>query len=268
MYYQNYNNRGNGLWVFLILFILFGGFRLFFLLFGTAIALIINFFPLIIGGVILYTISKRIRKNATVNSTLNTHTPEHKRFVELTIHILVHLIKADGTIDPRETQFIKSFFQNYLNFNHAQLIWIEDTLQDSLKKAYPLGDLCDEFRSNFQFNGRRMIVELMYRVAFSDGKLHPHEDIVIQDVVRRIGLSDDDHAQIRVLFVKEDDRTKYYTLLGIQKGASKSEIKKAYREASKKYHPDRVHHLGDEFQKVAQEKMQEINQAYQVLSKG
>ena len=54
----------------------------------------------------------------------------------------------------------------------------------------------------------------------------------------------------------------YYAVLGLEKGASEEEIKKAYRKLSMKYHPDKVGHLGEEFRNVAEEKMKEINEAY------
>ena len=44
-------------------------------------------------------------------------------------------------------------------------------------------------------------------------------------------------------------------------------IKKAYRKLSMQYHPDKVSHLGDEFKQVAEEKMKEINVAYDFLEK-
>lgn len=50
----------------------------------------------------------------------------------------------------------------------------------------------------------------------------------------------------------------YYDVLGISKGASEDEIKKAYRKKAHKYHPDKKD--GDE------EKFKEINSAYQALS--
>lgn len=57
------------------------------------------------------------------------------------------------------------------------------------------------------------------------------------------------------------DKRDYYEVLGVGKGASGDEIKKAFRKMSKKYHPDL--HPGD---KEAEEKFKEVNEAYQVLS--
>jgi DnaJ-class molecular chaperone len=53
----------------------------------------------------------------------------------------------------------------------------------------------------------------------------------------------------------------YYEVLGIQKGASDDEIKKAFRKLAIKYHPDK--NPGD---KEAEEKFKEVNEAYSVLS--
>lgn len=53
----------------------------------------------------------------------------------------------------------------------------------------------------------------------------------------------------------------YYEVLGIQKGASEDEIKKAFRKQAKKYHPDQ-----NPNDKEAEEKFKEVNEAYEVLS--
>lgn len=57
------------------------------------------------------------------------------------------------------------------------------------------------------------------------------------------------------------DKRDYYDVLGVNRGASEDEIKKAYRKEAKKYHPDL--HPGD---KEAEAKFKEINEAYEVLS--
>lgn len=56
-----------------------------------------------------------------------------------------------------------------------------------------------------------------------------------------------------------------YEVLGIAPSASSDAIQSAYRARMSEYHPDKVAHLGDELQKLAHEKSQEIQRAYRQL---
>ena len=58
-----------------------------------------------------------------------------------------------------------------------------------------------------------------------------------------------------------------HEILGVKSDASKSEIKQAYKEAVKKYHPDKLSHLGEEFAHLANEKFLELQKAYDTLMK-
>ncbi len=55
-----------------------------------------------------------------------------------------------------------------------------------------------------------------------------------------------------------------YEVLGVSKGASQDEIKKAYRKLAKQYHPDR--YIGNPLFDLAAEKFKEINEAYEALT--
>lgn len=56
-----------------------------------------------------------------------------------------------------------------------------------------------------------------------------------------------------------------YAVLGLRPGASPDEIRAAYRKAVAKYHPDKVAHLGKEFQDLAHWKLLAIQRAHEVL---
>lgn len=58
----------------------------------------------------------------------------------------------------------------------------------------------------------------------------------------------------------------YYELLEIPQNGSKDEIKRAFRQQIARYHPDKVQHLGKEFQNLAAARAAELTEAYRILS--
>ena len=56
-----------------------------------------------------------------------------------------------------------------------------------------------------------------------------------------------------------------YTTLGVSRTASDEEIKKAYRELARKYHPD--NYVNNPLADLAQDKMKEINEAYDAIER-
>jgi uncharacterized membrane protein YkvA (DUF1232 family) len=66
---------------------------------------------------------------------------------------------------------------------------------------------------------------------------------------------------------EEEAESDPYQVLGVQPGASKEEIKAAYKKLAAQYHPDKVQHLGEEFQELAHRKFVAIQKAYDTLMK-
>ena len=61
------------------------------------------------------------------------------------------------------------------------------------------------------------------------------------------------------------NRSRYYRILGVKDGASQEEIKKAYRQLAKEHHPDKFVNASDSEKKFHENKMKEINEAYENL---
>ncbi|KAK7112781.1 dnaJ homolog subfamily C member 7-like [Littorina saxatilis] len=66
--------------------------------------------------------------------------------------------------------------------------------------------------------------------------------------------------------LKRSKRKDYYKILGVKKGASEDEIKKAYKKRALIHHPDRHAHATKEEQKEEEKKFKELGEAYSVLS--
>lgn len=58
-----------------------------------------------------------------------------------------------------------------------------------------------------------------------------------------------------------------HEVLGLSPSASPDDVRTAYRSRMQQYHPDKVAHLGEELQKLAHEKTQEIERAYRQLKR-
>ncbi len=67
------------------------------------------------------------------------------------------------------------------------------------------------------------------------------------------------------MFVKTTDQA--YRILEIEKTATDDEVKKAYRNMAKKYHPDRVVTENEAIKKGAEEKFKEVQKAYESIQR-
>ncbi len=64
---------------------------------------------------------------------------------------------------------------------------------------------------------------------------------------------------------KGEDKSPH-EVLGVEAGASTAEIRKAYQEKVKQYHPDRVANAAPELQRLAELRTKELNAAYRALT--
>jgi DnaJ like chaperone protein len=73
-------------------------------------------------------------------------------------------------------------------------------------------------------------------------------------------------AQSRASSLPEEVKKALF-FFGLNENATFEEVKSAYRKCMAEYHPDKVSHLGEEFQKIAEEKTKAYNMAFDVVKK-
>jgi len=180
-------------------------------------------------------------------------------FIGYLVTLFVSVAKADMSIDRREIETIKTFFRQNFSFSNADYDLIDRLIKKASKTSTDLDKLCYEIKKYFGYPELLMLLRMLYNVALSDRQLNKNESTRIDEIVSYLNISQHDHYKIRQEFVPSANS---YAVLGIDNSATDSEIKKAYRELVKKYHPDRVSHLGDEFVEIAKRKFQSIQDAY------
>jgi DnaJ like chaperone protein len=205
-----------------------------------------------------------------------SQTETHNRFVSLLVQILIHTAKMDGQVTREEVQTIHRFFQHNLHYNQTQMLWVKELIKEAVNSHQSLDALLTEFKTVFAYEPRLILVEMVYQVLYTKSVV-PESEV---EIARRIALYLDISAyEQQTIEAKyryrgrhsagpgQDMAEQHYATLGLANGAGMEEVKKAYRTMSMQYHPDKVGHLGDEFRAVAEEKMKEINAAYDYFKK-
>ncbi|MCA9401197.1 MAG: DnaJ domain-containing protein, partial [Candidatus Omnitrophica bacterium] len=124
---------------------------------------------------------------------------------------------------------------------------------------------CQNFKRAAKYEECLMLLRIVYLVIMADGVVHPNEKQAVEDIVRLLGITEEDYHSLQGEFSQSTDQ--HYDILGLKRGATKMEVKKAYRKLALTHHPDRVAHLGEEYANEAKEKFQKINDAYHKILK-
>ena len=206
-----------------------------------------------------------------------SQTESHNRFVWLLVQILINIAKIDGVVSKEEITTIQRFFQQNLRYDQTKMYWVKDLIKEAVSSTQSMEGLLQEFRDTFAYEPRLILLELIYQVLYTKSQVPDAELQVARDIADYLQIKDYDKRTIEAKYKygqqqqtssRQSTADRYYAVLGLKPGADAASIKKAHRKLSMKYHPDKVQHLGEEFRLVAEEKMKEINAAYDFFKKG
>ncbi|MEA3466709.1 MAG: DnaJ domain-containing protein [Thermodesulfobacteriota bacterium] len=274
MQYQRQQQPGCGgcLLLLLLFSLLTGGFSGLFNFLGTLIY--IGLAGILIFTGLFWGFSYWIRHKVSTYEA--SQTESHNRFVWLLVQILINIAKIDGVVSKEEISTIQRFFQQNLRYDQTKMYWVKELIKEAVSSTGPMETLLEEFRNTFAYEPRLILLELIYQVLYTKSRVSDAELKMARDIADYLQIKEYDKRTIEAKYKYGSQQqtaspqgaaNQAYAVLGLEPGADKETIKRAYRKLSMKYHPDKVRHLGEEFRVVAEEKMKEINAAYDFFKK-
>lgn len=186
-------------------------------------------------------------------------TPTQEGDFKVSLLVMIAAImKADGKILKSELSYVKQFL--FRQFGEAEAERLLLLLREILRQELEVDEICEQIQENMEYPSRLQLVHFLFGVASADGEPHPSEAEVLRRICLHMGIRQTDFDSIKAMFIKETGSA--YRILEISADVTDEEVKKAYRKMALKYHPDKVTHLGEDVQKAAKEKFQQLNAAY------
>lgn len=181
-------------------------------------------------------------------------------FSHVLLVLTASIMKADGRLMRSELDYIREFFARRLGGDKTQELM--DRLRELLKEDFSISDVCRTIRMSMIYPMRLELLHFLFGIAAADGDVNENELRELEKVSAYMGISMPDYESIKAMFYRRYEPSSSYKILEVDPGATDEEVKKAYRKMAVKFHPDKVSHLGEEFQSAAKEKFQKVQQAY------
>ncbi len=214
-----------------------------------------------IGGIIGMLLGNMV--NVSSGSIIGNRASSRDGFVVSLLVLMAAVMKSDGKVLKSELDYVKGQLANILGDEKSGEALL--MLRDILKKEIPLQDVCHQIRVNIDYQSKIQLLHVLFGLGKADGFLGKQEIMVIQTISGYLGISELDYQSVLNMF--HDNIAAAYKVLEISSDVSNEDVKRAYRKMAIRFHPDKVTHLGKEFQGVANEKFQKVNEAYEKIKK-
>jgi len=174
------------------------------------------------------------------------------------------VIKADGTVSQNELDYVRQYFVQAYGKERANATFrvFNDVLKNREISAQKIASM---LRQRMRYESRLQIIHFLFSIANADGHVSSPEVQEIDRIASYLGLQSRDFESIKAMFFKNPDSA--YKILEIERTATVSEIKKAYREMVKKFHPDKLQHMDEVYRNGAEDKFRKVQEAYEQLQK-
>jgi DnaJ like chaperone protein len=194
------------------------------------------------------------------------------RFLFSLMVLAAHIIQADDRIMHSEMEYVRRFLRANFGEDAVQegndiLLKLFDyrKLKGSVVWNDQINQTCNELAQYTPSEHRLQLMAFLCEIAKADGHVDDTEVQALRQIARAMYLNEDVITQM--LSLGESTLDDAYKVLGITSDASDDEVKKAYRKMAMQYHPDKVADLGDDVKEAATKRLQEINNAKEMIYK-
>lgn len=218
-------------------------------------------FPGAIIGFFIGSFIELLSKNS-FNIRTGSYSIKPEKFELNLLALSAMIIKADGKIEQKELSFVRNFFIAQYGKNRADSIF--RTFNKEIKKEVQrLDEITRVFVQQTRYETRLQILHFLFGIANADGSVSDSELQKLSQIASGLSLNLPDFESIKAMFIKNTDNA--YKILEVEPNASRDEIKTAYRNMVKKYHPDKIRSDNTAMIKGAEEKFREVQRAYEIL---
>ncbi len=208
---------------------------------------------------------------------------ESEDFINVVLLLSAAVIKADGRIYKKELDLVRKRLTHDFGTESVEKYMLD--LSICLKKKIKVESVCNAVRYNLDYPGKIQLLHFLTGLTVTNGIIVDSEFDLLQKISSLIELPERSFISILAMFnfrrehsynrshrngqkakpTSFNELSRAFRILEIDKSASDEEVKKAYRKLAKIHHPDRVFHLGPEFQKNSKVKFQKIADAYELI---
>lgn len=186
-----------------------------------------------------------------------------------------YIIKADGKVMHSEMEFVRKFLR--VNFGNEAAVQGNDILlklfeqrkqmdaQNPMAFKNTIRECGMQIKQHLSYEERLQLLNFLAQIAKSDGNVCSAEIDALKEVAVAMGLSTKEVESM--LNLGGNTLEEAYKVLEVEPTATDEEIKKAYKKLALKHHPDRVATLGEDVKKAAERKLQQINNAKDIIYK-